>query len=205
MASLPEPMKEKMMRSLLAGAALAALLAGPVLAQDAPPPPPPPGGPGMMHMRHRPMTAEQMQARVALEFAKMDTNHDGVVTHDEFDAFVKAKQAEMQAKRAEHRDRAFARMDTNHDGMLSRQEFDAPMGPPPGGPGGPGGHGRHGMMRGHMAAMWFDRADANHDGKVTLAEAQDAAAKMFARMQEWRERRGGMGGGDMPPPPPPPQ
>ena len=30
--------------------------------------------------------------------------------------------------------------------------------------------------------MWFDMADANHDGKVTQAEAATAAGMMFDRM-----------------------
>ena len=93
----------------------------------------------------------------------------------------------------------FDRLDTNHDGNISRQEFMA------GGPGvreervmimrdGPGGagapfppiDGHPGMMRMHMhmggmamGGHLFEMADANHDGKVSLAEAQAAALAHF--------------------------
>jgi Ca2+-binding EF-hand superfamily protein len=93
----------------------------------------------------------------------------------------------------------FDRLDTNHDGNISRQEFMAGHGqarearvmilsnregvpgaaPPPGVPG----------MRMHMHGMGagmgmgigrlFDMADANHDGRVSLAEAQAAALAHF--------------------------
>jgi hypothetical protein len=95
----------------------------------------------------------------------------------------------------------FDRLDTNHDGNISRQEFLA-MKPkvreervivmrdgPDGAAGAPlpplDGH--PGMMRMHMhmagmgrlGGRLFDMADANHDGRVTLAEAQAAALAHF--------------------------
>ena len=93
----------------------------------------------------------------------------------------------------------FDRLDTNHDGNISRQEFmagqaqvrqervmilsnrDGAQGVPAA-PGVPGmgmrmhqmGGGMHGFG-GHL----FDMADANHDGRVSLAEAQAAALAHF--------------------------
>ncbi|MEA3079362.1 MAG: hypothetical protein QOF05_770 [Sphingomonadales bacterium] len=98
----------------------------------------------------------------------------------------------------------FDRLDANHDGNISRQEFmagkpqvreervmimrDGPGGAP-GAPDGAGMHHMEGMHMGgmHMAGMGmhgfgghlFEMADANHDGRVSLAEAQAAALAHF--------------------------
>ena len=93
----------------------------------------------------------------------------------------------------------FDRLDTNHDGNISRQEFMAGKpqvheervmimrGGPEGGPGGPDGPGMrhmegmhmHGMRMSGMGGHLFEMADANHDGRVSLAEAQAAALAHF--------------------------
>ena len=98
-------------------------------------------------------------------------------------------------------------------------------GPPPGGPHmamGPGamppmmmGHGARGPAA--IGGRWFDRADADHDGKLTAAEARSAALAMFDRFDSNHdgtispdERRMAFRGvlrhrpdfGDLPPPPP---
>jgi Ca2+-binding EF-hand superfamily protein len=96
--------------------------------------------------------------------------------------------------------RMFDRLDTNHDGVISRQEFmsaharmherrvvimrnENVM----------GGPADMGPMRVHMrrmggeahgmgfAARLFDMADANHDGRVSLQEAEAAALAHFDR------------------------
>lgn len=105
----------------------------------------------------------------------------------------------------------FDRLDTNHDGSISRQEFMASRpeereqrvmimrGGPDGAPGAPmppmEGHSGMNMdmhMR-HMGGMgmgmgmagfggqMFEMADINHDGRVSLAEAQAAALAHFDR------------------------
>jgi hypothetical protein len=100
----------------------------------------------------------------------------------------------------------FDRLDTNHDGVISRAEFMA--GRPevreqrvmimrPGPDGAPGGamqppmdghmkmemHMHHmggtGMGMGGMGMHLFEMADANHDGRVSLAEAEAAALAHF--------------------------
>ncbi|MEA3061163.1 MAG: hypothetical protein QOJ94_944 [Sphingomonadales bacterium] len=85
----------------------------------------------------------------------------------------------------------FARLDANHDGVVTRDEF---MNAGPGsarverrvfvmrdgdGPGrdGPGMGPRAGAMRGHM----IERMDSNHDGRVSLAEAEARALEAFDR------------------------
>jgi hypothetical protein len=68
--------------------------------------------------------------------------------------------------------RLFATMDTNHDGTISRQEFDAFRARQGANEGG-------GDVFGHVGSHWFERADANGDGKVTLAEAQVRPLQLF--------------------------
>src|SRR5206468_925531 len=79
----------------------------------------------------------------------------------------------------------FAKLDVNHDGFVDRTEADARMGRMRGGAADAGPR----PMRARRAGMhmgfggrWFDRLDANHDGRVSLAEADTAAAAMFDRM-----------------------
>lgn len=80
---------------MLLGAAVLALQAVPVLAEDAPPPCSGPGPKGQM-------------------FEQKDTNGDGVVSKDEFLAFSQAK--------AEER---FGKMDADGDGKITREEAQA--------------------------------------------------------------------------------
>ena len=63
-------------------------------------------------------------------------------------------------------DTRFTALDTNHDGALSTAEATPP--PTPGS-----------MM---SAGRGMERADANHDGTVTLEEYHAMTAAMFARM-----------------------
>lgn len=140
-----------------------------------------------------------VEAKVKDMFAKLDTNKDGAVTREEATSARDKMRAEMHA-------RNFERLDANKDGSISRAEFDdahkappapipAPMGagdhdhamPAPGGADGMGaGHGMmghhkmgHGGMGGMMGMRMFERADANKDGKVTLAEATAQALAHF--------------------------
>lgn len=151
--------------------------------------------------------------RLLERFAKWDTNHDGVISKDEFLAFVHAREAEGRGH---------------------------PRGGPDGGPeGGPEhgwarrpGEGPMGMHGGRAVAMAivgpalhearkdgvitraafdaalkarFDKLDTNHDGKLTHEELR-AARHAWGREGRGREGRGHEGWGhhddrDMPPPP----
>jgi hypothetical protein len=163
--------------------------------------------------------AADRDARMLEWFGKIDTNHDGMISKDEF-------LAEIHARADRWRDHG-----------------DGPP-PPPSGPQWPGeapgrfepdGHGHEhvgmgwrqgGMIR--MAILWpamagvrkdgvitraafdaavrarFDRLDTNHDGTLTRDELRAArGAGMPGR--GWRHHRGPAGDhGDMPPPPPAP-
>lgn len=169
------------MVKLLIGAAVTAL-AGVALAQ-APAPTPGP---------ERAMTRDAMVAQVRNHFARLDTNRDGFITQDE----MAAMRAHRMSQRGQHvrgqrmatRDpgQAFDRLDSNRDGMLSRDEFArgreirrermAMRGPMQ-------GRRMGGMMRGGMLRM----ADADRDGRVSLAEAQNAAVRHFDMMDANRD------------------
>jgi hypothetical protein len=108
-------------------------------------------------------------------------------------------------------DERFAKVDTNGDGKITPEEMEAAGG------GGGGGGGMGGGGRGGGFGM-LARADANKDGVVTKAEAEDQARKRFATMdadhdgtvtrEEMMAARdrfrpaGGGGEGGGPPPPP---
>jgi len=117
--------------------------------------------------------------------------------------------ASVEPRMKERHDVMFDRLDTNNDGSISRAEFAAATPPPRGpdsGPGGPGegGRGWRGPMDGHRMAggagpdgprklrgrahgqmfgeRWFEQADANHDNKVSLAEAKATALVRFDKL-----------------------
>ena len=111
-------------------------------------------------------------------FDRFDTNHDGQITA-----------AELAAAHARHARAAtgkpapaagfhglFARADTNKDNVLTRAEFDA-MGQQL------KARMEHASVaRGGMATRMFDRSDTDKDGRVSLAEMQQAALARFDRM-----------------------
>jgi len=165
---------------LLAGAALAACLTGAAFAQSDTPPP------GDGHHKEASKTRTEVEARVRAQFARFDTNHDGVLTPDELRPHMPS-----EADRQTMRDHMFGMMDKDGNGQISKAEFDAfhvdhmpmPHGhdgmagtpPPPMEP----GPMRHHRGHGAMAWMMFRHADADHDGKVSLAEAEKAALDRF--------------------------
>lgn len=159
-----------MMKILFLGsAAVAAVIAaGSAIAQPAP------ASPAQPPHVAKTQTRADVSARVAQMFARLDTNRDGVIVKQEVEA-ARAQFADRMKQHAEQRgqkgdrSKAFDRIDSNNDGSISRQEFA-------GAPRGPGqGRGMHGGFAGRI----FDMADANKDGRVTLAEAQQAALQHF--------------------------
>ncbi|MDB5716658.1 MAG: calcium-binding EF-hand-containing protein [Sphingomonas bacterium] len=182
------------MKTFLIGAGVVALVAVPALALQQ-------GGPPDRAGRGAAMTRTQVQDKVQQGFAKVDANRDGSVTKAELDAHGAAMKQARQADRAERRGQMFTMLDSDKNGQLSEAEFLAPH---PRGEGdgmerrgGREGHEGHGMkgkrmgMRGHGGGMaglgrmgegWLAMADANKDGKVTLAEASARPLAMFDRV-----------------------
>lgn len=162
----------------------------------------------MMVMSNRDITRADVARHVAEMFAHFDTNRDGFITRDEV-ASVHGRMSHRMRGNVERRfdehampaaDSAamFDRLDTNHDGNLSREEFAAAHsrvrerrvivmrdGAAPQTGGMPPLHRMkmrmHGMGMGGMGGHLFDMADANHDNRVSLAEAQAAALAHFDR------------------------
>jgi Ca2+-binding EF-hand superfamily protein len=91
-------------------------------------------------------------------FARADANKDNAVTRAEFDAVGNQLHARME-KAGEHKGFAgnmFAAADANKDSKVSLAEAQA------------------------LALQHFDRADLNHDGKVTPQERQQARQQVKA-------------------------
>jgi len=152
----------------IAGAAIAAVAMPALAAPQATPRPAAPMA--------KDITRAEAEAKVKEYFALFDANKDGVVTTEEITAHREAARAKWRAER-------FNALDKDGDGAISRAEFDAAHQGRPGADGKRGGHGGHhrmggGMMGGGMIA----RADANNDGRITLAEATSAALAHFDRM-----------------------
>lgn len=136
------------------------------------------------------INAADRAAQMTRLFDGFDTNHDGSVTRAEF---LENQQAMMDGKPGMdgplkgmgmrhgggmmHKMAAIA--DTNKDQSISRAEFDA------------------------AGKAMFEKADANHDGKLTAAERRAG----WAGMRKQHGQRGGHGHdmhGDMGAMPPPP-
>ncbi len=115
-------------------------------------------------------------------FAATDTNDDGVVTRTEF---------------LSHRDASFARLDRNSDGVVSPADFPrlAKRNPEAlarltAAMDGADSNGDGAISRGELAQSppgMFDRADADHDGRVTTAEYDAARARMQAAIGQRRK------------------
>ena len=170
------------MKYLLAIATGAATLAiAPAIAQTAQPVPAPVAAPAQ--------TRAQVVDHVRAMFARLDTNRDGYLTKEEAQAGRGAHRAmrtpEQKAQRQAH---AFDRFDANKDGAISRAEWDAHAAQRQQHRAAMGGQKR--IIR--MGAMglrgrMFERADADRDGRVTIAEAQNAALQHFDRVDANRD------------------
>jgi Ca2+-binding EF-hand superfamily protein len=171
----------------VAGAALAALMAVPSLAQ-----------PDEGRARSaEPLTRAAVQARVQARFARADANRDGFVTQDEVRARAEARRGQRQERSGERREARFDRLDSNHDGSISRAEFDARPAFGGGERQGMRGQrrgqsfahrgGRGGGPMGGLGGRAFAAMDLDHDGRVALAEANRAAFERFDRLDSDRD------------------
>jgi Ca2+-binding EF-hand superfamily protein len=169
-----------------------------------------PGHPNVMIMANKTMNRADVGDHVTKLFAHLDANRDGYLTRDEIQSRHRKTMAmgHIEKRLAQHgvqigdRGAIFDRLDTNRDGNISRQEFMAGHSEvreqrvivmrdgkgqmlPGAMPHMPGEHGMKMRMM-HMGGMgfggkMFDMADANHDGRLSLAEAQAAALAHFDR------------------------
>ena len=207
-------MRKLLITGLLAAVAVPVLAqtAAPV----APPAPPAPIAPVAPIARFAPMadkvvTRAEVDAKVRQHFAKLDANRDGFVTTAEIDAGKAAMTDRWQNAGIGHAMKvkrgdpnvAFDRIDSDKSGTISRDEFAKgrevriekriAIGGAEAGDRSPmpmrmhrmGGKGGMGMMGGHLLKM----ADADKDGRVSLAEATSGAMQHFDKIDTNRDGR----------------
>ena len=189
----------------LGGVAMAAMAAAAIAQPAAPPAPPAAPQPQVQIMRveRQPMrvhTRDDVVKHVRDLFARLDTNRDGFITREEVGTGKLAMGGDTRERFADRlgkrdgprpdRGAAFDRLDTNKDGTISRDEFMSAKPRieerrmivmregPDGEPGGPAKMRMHRMGMG-LHGRLFDKADVNHDGKVSLQEATDTALRHF--------------------------
>lgn len=182
------------MKEFLIGAA-GIVIAGAAIAQAPVASPAPSAAPHAMAPKaDKVHTRDEMVAKVRDHFARLDADKDGFLTKAEAEAGRSVMKQRIVKRLGERRDpnAAFDRLDANKDGAISRDEFAKAReirverrtamkeraGAAPGVPGRQGMRMRRmgGMM---MGGRMFDMADANKDGRVSLQEATDAAARHF--------------------------
>ena len=182
--------------------ATATLMAGTAaLAQTAQiaPAPVAPSAPMAHPMDDKIMTRNEVVAMVRDHFGRLDADKNGSITTEEAMKSHGQRRDHARPRRAERSDpnAAFDRLDANKDGAIGRDEFAkaheqriekrieirehrqeaARDGK---GPGGREfrGYRMGGMMGGRMIVM----ADSNHDGNITLGEAESLALQHFDQM-----------------------
>ena len=129
-------------------------------------------------MHNRTQLRTDVAAHVQKMFAMTDSNHDGVLDQAELAANGGKDGAAPEGHRPMDRNAMFDMIDSNKDGSISRDEFASHHD----GMGKMGGHHGMGDHRGGMMSRMFGMADANHDGKMTLAEATAMALQHFDKM-----------------------
>lgn len=97
------------------------------------------------------VSRQEFLAARAARFDKLDRNHDGYLTDDDIPRFMRTNVDRMQTFHA-----MLQMADTNHDGKVSRDEFIA------------------------AGERMFDLIDNNHDNVIDKAEMQQAAERLQA-------------------------
>ena len=130
-------------------------------------------------------TRANFASKIDAAFNNVDTNHDGSVTKAEIQALQTNELKEMQTRQQQGLEAEFKKLDANHDNSLSIAEFKAAARPLPApAPDEPlkrldtnkDGKITKEEYRAPKLAD-FDKADANHDGTLTVAELQTVAKR----------------------------
>jgi EF-hand domain pair/EF hand len=181
--------------------ATAALMAGAAaVAQTAPvaaPAPAVPPAPMAHPMADKVMTRAEVVAMVRDHFGRLDTDKNGSITKEEaMQGHDDGRFSEMRLERRDPKE-AFDRLDANKDGSISRDEFakaheermekrieireQRQQAAKDGQSKGMRQYGMH-RMGGFGGGRMIVMADSDHDGKITLAEAEAMALQHFDQM-----------------------
>jgi erythromycin esterase-like protein len=122
--------------------------------------------------QQKPVSRTEYLKDVDAQFARMDTNHDGVVSKVELAAeqqreLQQAKTAVEQQMRTK-----FNQLDTNKDGQLSFQEFMAAAPP---------------LRSLETPDQLMQTLDTNHDGKISPEEYRAPRIAKFNRLDTNRD------------------
>ena len=173
--------------------ATAALMAGTAaLAQTPPPAPPAPPAPMAHPMADKVMTRAETVAMVRDHFGRMDTDRNGTITKAEIGQGHEKMVTHFKDGPRGDPNAAFDRLDANRDGAISRDEFakaheeriekrieireqrkEARNDK---------GDRREFRMHRFGGGRMIVMADSNHDGQITLAEAEAMALQHFDQM-----------------------
>jgi len=116
----------------------------------------------------KPITKDEISARLDADYADMDADKDGKLTAAEIDAkLVRSAEAKIEEIKKE-RDAAFAKLDVNSDGNISRAEFDEKAKLP--------------TIKQPDAKPFLDRFDGDKDGAISQEEFRAPTLANFARM-----------------------
>nr|WP_314442275.1 EF-hand domain-containing protein [uncultured Sphingomonas sp.] len=137
-------------------------------------------------------TRAEAVERARAMFLRVDANRDGFITQDEAQAVRAQMRGRMQGQRmaGAGRGQMFERLDLNRDNVISRDEWaraEAQRGERRAERG--GARGERLAMRGRMGGAMLRQADANRDGRLSLAEAEAAALQRFACVDLNRDGR----------------
>lgn len=175
---------------LIRGAAAAAILVGSAAfaATTETAPTAKPAQPARHARAAQPITRADIEARIAKVFARLDTNHDGVITESELNAIDSDREQKIQQRAANFDpSKVFDRLDLNHDGKITVAEAQSARDQH--------AQGKPGQPAKASAAAFsglFARADANKDNVITRAEFTALGEQIKGHMEQNATAVGGM-------------
>ena len=114
----------------------------------------------------KPVSRSEVSSKLDTAFSAADTNHDGSLSASELQAMQQKSLQQLQTKARTDLQARFNQLDTNKDGRLSFDEFAAIA-----------------TVRANQTPeQLLQKLDANHDGKVSPAEAKAPELGAFDKL-----------------------